>query len=41
MSKQRSITLTEELDRFVEDYHISLSKFVQDKLRERKEAVEK
>jgi len=37
MTQQRSITLPDDLDEFVDNNHIALSKFVQDKLRERKE----
>jgi len=37
MTQQRSITLPDDLDEFVENNHIALSKFVQDKLRDRRD----
>lgn len=37
MTEQKSITLPDDLVEYVEENHISLSKFVQEKLRERKE----
>ena len=40
MTKTKNISLPDDLAEFVEDEHISLSKFTQDKLRQKKQKLE-